>query len=166
MKSLKMAVVFLTLISLVGCNAASVAQKAETGVAVAISIAQADVSAVPVADQAAYSNFVALASTLNSQLATCITNASGVMSKSAKFLTCFNTFTSGLLAPAEMAQLKLLSPGTQNKIQIYVTAVVAAVNIAVGFLGGSPVVAPVVGAQPTVAQMQPIYNRMSMAAGY
>lgn len=148
-----------------GCNGQSLATKAQAAISAALTIAQVEESVVPVQDQKIYTNFVNLGITLDTQLGTCITNVSGIMGKSAKFLSCFNTFAQGLLSPTELAELRILSGPTQNKVELYISAVVAGVNTAVAFFGGTNIPVPTVGAPPTAAQLQPVLNSMRTAAG-
>lgn len=148
MKKLLLAILLFSVV-FIGCNAQTAAQDAQVAISVAVSIAAAEEPAIPAGDQAAFTSFVTLAQTLDTQLGTCITQVSGVMGKSGKFLACFNTFAGGLASPAEMAQLRLLSPSTQQKVQIYVTAAIAAVNIAIKAYGGAS------ASTPTVATLTP-----------
>jgi hypothetical protein len=133
-------VVVLCVASVVGCNGQQDAIKAQGIIAAVFKVAVAEEAVVPPADQAAFTNWVSLGQTLNAQLAVCISNVSGIMGTGAKFASCFTTFTSGLLAPAELAQLRILSPSTQQRVQLYVTAVVAGVNIVVAFI--APTITP------------------------
>lgn len=149
-----------------GCNGLQTAQRAQSAIQVALNIAAVEENVVPVQDQAIYKNFVTLGNTLNGQLLTCIGNVGGLMGKGAKFASCFNTFAQGILSPTELAQLRLLSPTTQAKIQLYVTAVVAGVNIAIAAFGGTPATTPVIGTAPSNAQLQYVEHRMAIAAGY
>lgn len=138
MKNLVIIGLFVSLVSITGCNATTVAQKADAAITVAINIAQAETPTVPQVDQAVYSNFVSLAQNLNTQLGACI-NSVGMVSKSAKFLACFNGFASGLLGTQEEAQLKILSLPSQQRVKIFATAVVTAVNIAIVAYNGKAV---------------------------
>ena len=159
--------VAFTTLSTVGCNGADTATRAQNAVTAALNIAAAEVSVVPAADQAAYKSFVALGQSLNAQLGTCIAGVSGITGKAGKFLSCFNTFANGLLAPAELAQLRLLNPSTQAKVQLYVTAIVVGVNIAVAAFGGSVVATPSVGPAPASSELEPVLDSMHRAAyGY
>lgn len=167
MKPLLVVVLSLSLLG-AGCSSTTVAQRAQTAIALAVSIAQAEEQLVPAADQPAYNSFVALAQSLDVQLGTCLSNVGGLaMNKSAKFLSCFNTFASALLSPAELAQLRLLSPGVQDKVKIYAAAIVAGVNIAVAALGGKPVALPAEAVpSPAVhAQLEQVEQQMRVAAG-
>jgi hypothetical protein len=144
MKNILLSVLLCFCLVTIGCNAQTTANVAESAITVALNIASAELPAIPLADQASYAGFISGAQNINGQLGVCIEHASGVMSKASKFLVCFNAFAAGLVSPAELAQLHVLSPATQQKVQIYVTAVVTAVNIAVVAYGGSPVPAPTV----------------------
>lgn len=134
MRNLAIAVlVLVSCIGLTSCNSQADAQNAQRIIYAVLRTAQVEEPAVPAADQAAYTKFVNLGLSLASQLSTCISNVSGFTRKGAKFASCFNTFASGLLAPGELAQLRLLSPATQAKVQLYVTAAVAGINVIVSF---------------------------------
>jgi hypothetical protein len=158
----------LSLVLLTSCNGNGLqtAQRAQSAIQVALNIAAVEENLVPVQDQAIYKNFVTLGNTLNGQLGTCITNVTGIMGTGAKFASCFNTFAQGVLSPVELAQLRLLSPTTAAKVQLYVTAVVAGVNIAIAAFGGTPAATPVVGASPSTSQLNYVEHQMREAAGY
>src|SRR5579864_4021966 len=113
------------------CNGYDTAVKASNVIAAILQVAQAEVSVVPAADQVAYANFVTLGITLQTQLQTCIESADSGMSKSGKYLACFNGFATGLSSPAELTQLHLLSPDVQKKVQLYLAAITVGVNTAV-----------------------------------
>lgn len=130
-----------------GCTSTQKAQDASKAIAVVLTIAQAEAGLVPAGDQVIYNGFVSLGNTLEGQLNTCI-GGLGLMSKNAAFLGCFNAFASGLTSPAELAQLRILSAGTQGRVQIIVAGVIAGVNIAVDAFGGSSVSVPVVASSP------------------
>lgn len=133
-KTLAIAVLaFVSCIGLSSCNGQATAQKAQQIISAVFQTAQAEESAVPVADRPGYTNFVNLGLSLSAQLATCNGNVSGLMGKGAKFASCFNTFAQALLSPTELAQLRILSPATQAKLQLYVTAAIAGVNVVVSF---------------------------------
>jgi hypothetical protein len=85
---------------------------------------------------------------LDSQLATCVSNVSGLVGKGAKFSSCFTTFAQGLLSPSEQAQLRILSASSQSKVSLYVTGIVAGVNIIVAFI------APPVGPAPSASELR------------
>lgn len=135
---------------LYGCNAQSDAQKAENVIQGILNVASSDIAVVPTADQLAFKNYFALAQTLLNQTESC-TNGLSSLSKSASFLACFNTFTAGLLSSSELAQLRLLSTTTQSRVQLYVTAIVTAVNVAVNYFGGSAVSTPAIAATPVTS---------------
>jgi hypothetical protein len=135
-----------------GCTQSSQqqAQDFSNVVGTVLSIAQADAGVVPAQDQAVYTSFVNLGITLHTQLNTCI-SASGASGAKATFLACFNTFAGGLISPAELAQLRLLSAGTQSKAQLIVTAIITGVDIALTAFGGTPAPTPAISATPTTA---------------
>lgn len=153
MKRTRLAIATLLCFSIIGCNAQSVALKAENVITAVVTVAKAEEPVIPAADQAIYSNFVNLAMTLDNQLAVCL-NGLGSMTKSSTFANCFNTFAMGLLSPTELQQLRLLSPGTQNKTILYVTGIVAGVNVALAAFSNTQIPVPALGVAPTTAQLR------------
>jgi hypothetical protein len=146
---------------LAGCSAQQTALKAQGVVSAVLKVAAAEEAVVPAADQAAFTSWVSLGNTLNAQLATCITNVGGVTGKGAKFAACFSTFASGLLSPAELAQLRVLSPSTQAKVQLYVTAIVTGINVV------TAITAPQVAErQPTRGELEAFAARIGYAGEY
>jgi len=119
---------------------ASQAQKTEAVIEAIINVAKAETPLIPAQDQAAYTNYLTLATTLDSQLGTCIVQASGIMSTSGKISACFTVFAQGLTSPAELALLRVLNANTQSKLQLYIGGIIAAVNVIVAF--ATPTIAP------------------------
>ena len=142
MRNIALALALLALIPLAGCNSLQTSLKAQGIINAVLTVAATEEPVIPAQDQAAFTNFVNLGKNLDAQLLSCIDGVSGVMGKSAKFGACFNTFASALLSPAELAQLRILSPAAQAKVQLYVTAVVAGVNIVVAFTTPQVAAAP------------------------
>ena len=153
---LLVAVLAITLpFGMVGCSAYTVATHASAVIGAILQVAAAEEVVVPVADQAAYTSFVNLGQSLNTQLNSCIASANSGLTKSGKFLACFNGFAQGLSSPAELAQLRLLSAGTQSKVQLYIVGIVTGVNVAIAAFGGTQATAPTVSeAMPTPNQLQ------------
>lgn len=135
------------------CNGYDVATRVVNIIAAVLQVAAAETAAVPAADQPAYKSFVVLGQTLESQLQTCLEAADSGMKRSGKFLACFNNFTSGLTAPAELAQLRVLAPDTQKQVQRYLTAITVGVNVAVAAYGGTQSSAPSIAPAPTKAEL-------------
>ena len=150
--------------ALIGCNGLSAAMKAENVITAVLTIAKAEVSVVPAQDQAIYTNFVNLGITLDGQLSSCISSVSGLMGKNAQFAACFNTFATGLTTPAELAQLRLLSATSQGKVQLYVTSIIAGVNVALAFFSTSAVAPPAIAATPTTSRELHQFMRPILAA--
>lgn len=148
------AVAILLTVSLTGCTGLEKAQTAANVISAVLAVAQAELPAVPPADQAAYSGFVTLGQSLDSQLQACIVAANASVSKSGKFLACFNGFAAGLASPAEQAQLRLLNDKTRAKVQLYLVGVIAGVNVAVQSFGGTKLQAPVIGPAPAAAELR------------
>ena len=132
----------------VGCNAQSDATKTANVLQGLLNIAQAEEPVLPPADATILTSWVGLGNTLEGELNTCIaaTTAKGAL------LNCFNAFAGGLLSPAELAQLRILSPTTQAKVQLYATAVIIALNVAVTSLGGAAQPMPVIAPAPASSQ--------------
>jgi len=129
-----------------------------------ISIAQAEVPVLPPADSAILKQWTDLGVTLDAQLRGCIAgNTSG---KAATFLVCFNSFAAGIASPAEMAQLRILSKGSQSKVQLYVTATVLGVNAAIVAFKGTATPVPQVGtATPaTSAELHDLARQLNVSA--
>lgn len=140
------------------CNASTTAEKAYSVVDAILTVAQSEVAIVPQADQAAYTNFVTLGETLNDQLHSCLTGASN---SKPKLLACFNAYAVGLSSPTELTQLRILSPATQKKVQLYLTAIVTGVNVAVAAFGGTQSAPPAITQAPTKAELR----QLSIDAG-
>jgi hypothetical protein len=62
-----------------------------------------------------------------------------------------NTIGTGLLSPAEMAYLRIISPKAEAKVGLYVTAVILAVNGAATIVNAIQTPPPSVGNTPIVA---------------
>lgn len=141
-KLLSIALALCLVPALTGCSAQQKAQGVYDVIEGIVIVAQAEAPNVPVEDQAIYNGLVAFAGSLADQLKVCI-DAPG-----AKFLTCFQSFANGLNSPTELAQLRILSPKSQHKVQIYVSAIVAGVNAGLTYFGGKKSVAPVISPAP------------------
>src|ERR1700674_5578245 len=102
MKRTFLAVVLAVTLGMAGCGAYDTAVRVSNVVGAVLAVAQAETSQVPVADQSAFTGFVALGLTLNGQLKTCLAAANGALPTNGKFLACFNNFTTGLASPAEL----------------------------------------------------------------
>jgi hypothetical protein len=131
-----------------GCNATTTAQDFANVITGILNIARAEIPALPPADGAIVAQWTTLGTTLEGQLQTCITSATAAGGKKAAFLVCFNTFAAGIASPTELAQLRVLSAGSQSKVQLWVTAIVLGVNAALTSFGGTPAATPQVAAEP------------------
>ena len=148
---------------LVGCNATSDAPRFEPVISGILAVAKADLPVLSPADQAIVQPWVTLGTTLDSQLEACITGASAAGGKKAAFLSCFNTFSAGLLNPQELAQLKVISPASQSKVQVWVTAIALGINAALPLFGGNPQPMPVMSSyQPTHQDLSIIARRVNL----
>lgn len=138
--------------TMLGCNPVTVATDASNALGAILALAQAETPQIPAGDQAAYSSFIALGMSLQSQLNTCIGATGG---KAAEVLACFNSFAQGLASPSEMAQLRIVSAGTQSRVQLYLTGVIIAANVAIKYFGGTAKTAPVISTmQPSGAELR------------
>ena len=131
-----------------GCNAADAAQRAQSVIAAVLQIAQAEEPALPPADAAIVTPWVTLGVTLDGQLETCLATAATNGSKKSAFFACFNTFSQGLLGPTELAQLRVLSPGSQKTAQLWITAISVGIDVAIPLLGGTAQAPPAVSSIP------------------
>ena len=131
-----------------GCNATTTAQDFANVIAGILNIAKAEIPALPPPDAAIVTQWTTLGTTLDAQLQTCITSATATGGKKAAFLACFNTFAAGIASPAELAQLRVLSAGSQSKMQLWVTAIILGVNAALTSFGGTPTATPQVAVVP------------------
>lgn len=156
MKKLLVVPIFALCMVFAGCNAQATAQKAQQIISAVLQTAQAEEPAVPAQDQATFTNFVNLGLTLNGQLGTCIGNVGGLMGKGAKFESCFNTFAQGLFSSSELDQLRVLSPASAAKVQLYATAIIAGVNVVVSFAS------PSVATAPSSAEMRSLGHRVGL----
>ena len=159
-----LSIILVLALALTGCNAQQKAQDVYNVIEAVVAVAQAEAPNVPAQDQVVYSGFVALAGTLADQLQVCI-KAGGT--KSAKLLSCFNAYAIGLSSPTELAQLRVLSPASQKKVQLYVTSIVAGVNVALRFYGGTQAQAPAVGSAPapTKAELNQLREEIASETG-
>jgi hypothetical protein len=157
-----LAVSFLGL-SVMGCSATQSAQKFSQVFAGILNVAQADEPALSPADAAIVNHWVTLGQTLDGQLNTCIGTTGG---NKAKIAGCITSFGSGLTNSAELAQLRILSPSAQTKIQIVATAVTLAVNAALTQFGGTSQPAPAIA--PTLATAAELHmlSAQLVAEGY
>jgi hypothetical protein len=138
----------ILLLMTLGCNATTTAQDFANVIAGILNIAKAEIPALPQADAAIITQWTTVGTTLDAQLQTCITNATAAGGKKATFLECFNTFAAGIASPSELAQLRVLSAGSQSKVQLWVTAIILGVNAALTSFGGTSKAVPQVALQP------------------
>jgi len=157
----------ILLLSAVGCSASATAQDFANVLTGIINIAKAEIPALPPADGAIVTQWTALGTTLDGQLQSCITGAEAAGGKKAAFLACFNTFAAGIASPSELAQLRVLSAGSQSKAQLWVTAIILGVNAALTSFGGTPAATPTVAAvQPTHAELAQLARQVGASPAY
>jgi hypothetical protein len=169
MKTLKAVIaslLFVGIVAVAGCNATADAQHFESVLNGIIQIAQAEVPALPPADGAILKQWTDLGVTLDAQLRGCIAGNTG--GKTATFLACFNSFAAGIASPAELAQLRILSPASQSKVQLYVTAAILGVNAALVAFKGTAAPVPQVGSAPAPsnAELRGLAKQLNVSYGY
>ena len=166
-----LAAVVAVCFSIAGCNAFQTAQKAHDIVGAVVAVAQADLPSLQATgvfnatEAATVTNYLNLTVTLNGQYQTCITSAnSATLGKKGKFVTCLDTFAQGLSDPKELAQLRVMRPGAQQQVQLWITAASIGVSSVVAALGGSPVASPQVSEYRPASGAQLAFNRRVEAA--
>src|SRR6202453_3537281 len=123
----------LFVLGLAGCSTYNSLTSALNVVGQVISLAQADLPALESAgtltpgDATSFGDWLNGASLLLAQTNSCVATV-GSKGTKASFVPCITAFGTGLLSPAEMADLRIISPGAQKQVAIYVTAVVLAAN--------------------------------------
>lgn len=168
-----LAAVVAVCFSIAGCNAYQTAQKAHDIVGAVVAVAQADLPSLQAtgvfnaAEAAAVTNYLNLTVTLNGQYQTCITSEnSATLGKKGKFVTCLDTFAQGLSDPKELAQLRVMRPGAQQQVQLWITAASIGVSSVVAALGGAPVASPQVSEYRPASGAQLAFNgRVEAVAG-
>lgn len=143
---------------LAACTAQNAAQRAQAIIGVTLNIAKADINLVAPGDQSAFTNWVNLGISLDGQLGVCIANVSGLTGKNAKFASCFGTFASAFLSPAELAGFRIVDPKTQARVQLYAAAAIAAINVFEGAIGNANLPTPAIGPAPTAEQLGALRN--------
>ena len=160
MKKLLASLLIVTVL-IVGCTAQQAANTADQVIHGILNIAQAEEASLPPADAAIMTPWVALGNTLAGQMDTCI---AGGGSKSATFIACFNSFSSGLLSPTELAQLRIMSASSQSRVQVIATALIVGVNGAMVAYKAATQTAPVIAPAPaTPAELRQLANQVSPA---
>jgi hypothetical protein len=167
MKRLLLIAALLCSFPLASCNALSTAQNFENIINGVLNIAKAEEPVLSPADAAILTPWVNLGVALSAQNQACITSAGAAGSKKAAFLACFNGFAAGLLTPSELAQLRLISPDAQGKVQLYVTAFVIGINAALTSFGGTATPVPTVAAvQPTSADLHAFARQLNLSPAF
>lgn len=170
---LAMLVPVAMLVLIAGCNAFQTAEKAHDIVGAVVAVAQADLPSLQATgvfnatEAAAVTNYLNLTVTLNGQYQTCITSAnSATLGKKGKLVTCLDTFAQGLSDPKELAQLRVMRPGAQQQVQLWITAASIGVSSVVAALGGQAVPAPTVSQERPAVGAQVAFNgRVEAVAG-
>jgi len=169
------AVLALVALGCIGCDKTAAVETALGVVGNVITLAQDDLPALQVAgvltagDVIAAGNWLSGASTINGQGETCVNMAGGT---GTKIVACLNAIGTGLLSPAEQANLRIISQGAQKKVTLYVTAVVLAVNFTASIVKATQITppavgaAPTAGAQPTRDDLHEIATRLHLSPAY
>ncbi len=150
MKRIGLIAVAVLALGLGGCKQQPAVVSALNIVQQVISLAQADLPALQIAgtlsagDETAVQGWLSAASTIVGQGQTCV-NGLGTGGTTAALANCVNTIGTGLLSPAEMAQLRIISPKAQHSVAIYVTAVVLGVNAVATIVSATQTATPPVG---------------------
>jgi hypothetical protein len=158
MKKKLLAVTVTLAVLFTGACSAQQAATTQRVIAAIIDTFRAEIPVLPAQDQLPATQFVALGVTLDNQLAQCISVAPSVMGTKGRVQSCFSIFATGLLSPAELAQLRVLSGKSQARVQLVVTGIVAAVNIWIAFD------TPVVGPAPSAEELQDLRDKVLPAA--
>ena len=150
MKKVGILAVAVLALGLGGCKQQPAVVSALNVVQQVISLAEADLPALQAAgtlsaaDVTAATNWLGVANTLVTQGQACVAGL-GASGKAAALASCVNTIGTGLLSPAEIAQLRIISPKAQHSVAIYVTAVVLGVNAVATIVSATQTATPPVG---------------------
>jgi hypothetical protein len=165
----------LTTFGLSGCQQQPKVVAALNVVGQILTLAQDDLPTLQVtgvltaADVTNFGNWLAAGQTLLGQAQGCV-NGLGTGGTAKSLAACVNTFATGLLSPAEQAQLRIISPGAQKKVTLYVTAVVLAVNFTAQIIAATQVTTPTVGTTPApVPSTQELHDlriRLGLSPAY
>lgn len=147
-----------------GCSQAT-AQAVSNAIQGVLNVASSEEAVLPLQDQAILKHWVDLGNTLDSQLNTCIA-ATGTFTKKATFLGCFNAFALGFTNPTELAQLRILSPASQGKAELWATAIIIGLNVGLDAFGGAAQPMPIITTTaPTAADLNQLKFQLE-AQGY
>jgi hypothetical protein len=145
-----LASLLLVTVLIVGCTAQQAAQTASAVIQGILNIAQAEENSLPPQDAAVMTNWVNLGNTLEGQLNSCIQDAAGHV-LSTTFAGCFNSFAGGLLNPGELAELRIMSGGSQTRVQVIATAIIVGVNGALTAYKAATQPTPVIAPTPATS---------------
>jgi hypothetical protein len=158
------------LLPIAGCNHYADAQNTVAVIGEIISTAQSDLPSLEAAglfsatEATAVTNYLNGAQKLDVQTGTCLASI-GANGAKAALLACFTAFASGLVSPAELADLRILNPKAQAKVQLWVTAISLAINTGAAFFGGAATPAPQIAALPTSrSELAAFKSRIDLSA--
>ena len=165
-----LAVAVMVCLGLAGCNAYQTAQKAHDIVAAAVAVAQADLPSLQgagvfsVSEAQTVTAYLTLATNLNNQYETCLTNANNTtLNKKSKFLGCLTTFSADLSDPKELASLRVMNPKAQQQVQLWITTVSVGISSVIAALGGQAEPSPQVVAGPVTSNSFGVSREISQA---
>lgn len=158
--ALCLALLSLSTLTLNGCNATADATNAVNVINQLIKVAQTDLPALcstnllTPTECTSVGNGLTGAANLGTQATSCVSAVATAGGKKAAFLSCFNTFSAGLLSPAELTLFRVVNPTAQKTVETWVIAITLAVNGILTIVGGTPAPLPTVASisQPTRAE--------------
>src|SRR6266404_2639504 len=120
----RIAIVLALSLSMTACNAYQTAETAYHVIEAIAGVVEADLPSLQAAglfspqEGQVISGYLSLVKRLNDQYGSCVANVqSAMLSTKGKYLACANVFSAGLLDPNELAQLRVISPRAQQKVQ-------------------------------------------------
>ena len=131
-------------IALSGCNdPGAVAAKAANDVATAIGAAETTIGqlqaggTISATEAKNILGYLNAANSLDSQFISCIGTVHAAKGAASGYLTCAQTFLNGLQDPAELANLRVSNPASQQKVDLVVNSVTLILQTVITALSGS-----------------------------
>ena len=128
----------------IGCNdPGAVAAKAANDVATAIGAAETTIGqlqaggTISAAEAKNILGYLNAANSLDSQFISCIGTVHAAKGAASGYLTCAQTFLNGLQDPAELANLRVSNPASQQKVDLVVNSVTLILQTVITALSGS-----------------------------
>jgi hypothetical protein len=170
-----LAVAALAAFGVCGCSTYTAATNALNAIGQIISLAQTDLPAleaagtIPAADVPAVTNWLAAAATLKTQASSCVTSA-GTSGTKAALGNCLFVFANGLTSPAELAELRILSPSSVKTVELWAVGFTLAADGYCAIEGCTQATPPVIqsAAAPTTEELHDLRVRAGLppAFGY